>query len=57
MAFKEYTSLQIAVMYDHTDIMPTLMDYAADPNIFSKVYINCLALLSVYCGMHACHLI
>ena len=35
--FKGYTSLQIAAIYDHTDVMSILMEYGADPNVPYKV--------------------
>ena len=38
MLLKGYTSLQIAVMYDHTDVISYLMENGADPKIFNKVH-------------------
>ena len=34
---KWYTSLQIAAVYDHTDLMSTLMENGADPNVAHEV--------------------
>lgn len=34
---KGFTSLQIAAMYDYTDVISALMESKADPNIFREV--------------------